>query len=73
MFTFYSIHEIENELMVAVGGDSQGPWDGQLHTARLKLDNQQGPTYCIAHGTLLNVIWHTVGGDLGENTCICMA
>ena len=39
------------------------------------MDNQQGPTYHIAHGTLLNVMcqpgWE---GGLGRmDTCICMA
>jgi len=26
------------------GGDNQGVWDGQVHTAVFKMDNQQGPT-----------------------------
>ena len=39
----------ENGLMVAegVGKDgernSQGVWDGHVHTAKFKMDNQQGP------------------------------
>ena len=43
----------KNKLMVAVGGgwggrmgkrDSQGIWDGHVHTTIFKTDNQQGPT-----------------------------
>ena len=38
---------IENELMVA-GGEGWGKgelgWDGHVHTAIFKMDNQQGPT-----------------------------
>ena len=26
------------------GGDSQGVWDGHVHTVIFKVDNQQGPT-----------------------------
>ena len=40
-------------------------WDGYVHTAVFKMDNQQGPT---ARGTLLNFMcrlgWE---GSLGEN------
>ena len=36
--------EIQNELMVAGEGDSQGLWDGHVHTAIFKMDNQPGPT-----------------------------
>ena len=39
------------------GRNSWGVWDRQVHTAVFKMDNQQGPTYCIAHGTLLKVMW----------------
>ena len=46
------------------GRDSQGVWDGHVHTAVFKMDNQQG----IAHGTLLNDTcqpgWE---GSLGKN------
>ena len=27
-----------------VEGDSKGVWDGHVHTAVFKMDNQQGPT-----------------------------
>ena len=33
----------ETELMVAGGRNSQGVWDGHVHTAKFKMDNQQGP------------------------------
>ena len=26
------------------GRDNQGVWDGHVHTAMFKMDNQQGPT-----------------------------
>ena len=41
--------DLENEIMVAgtggnIGGrDSWGVWDGHVHTAVFKMDNQQGP------------------------------
>ena len=39
--------DLENELMVAGvkdgRGDSYGVWDGLVHTALFKMDNQQGP------------------------------
>ena len=46
------------------GRDSQGVWDGYVHTAIFKMENQKKKkkekptrTYCIAQGTLLNVMW----------------
>ena len=40
--------DLEKELTVTGGTlgarDSQGVWDRQVHTARFKMDNQQGPT-----------------------------
>ena len=49
------------------GRDSQGVRDGQVHTAIFKVHNQQGPTFCIAHGTLLNVMRQPGSeGSLGE-------
>ena len=48
------------------GRDNQGDWDGHVHTAIFKIDNQQGPT--VKHRKLLNVTlqpgWE---GSLGEN------
>ena len=35
--------------------NSYGIWDGHVHIAIFKMDNQQGPTV-IAHGTLFNVV-----------------
>ena len=35
--------DLEKELMVA-GGKGQGVWDGHVHAAIFKMDNQQGPT-----------------------------
>ena len=46
------------------GRDSQRIWKGHVHTAIFKMDEQRG--YCIAHGTLLNVMWQPgQEGDLG--------
>ena len=67
---------IQNELMVAKeegwgGGDSQGVWDGHVHTAIFKMDNQQGPN--VQHRKLclmlkLCVTWQLEwDGSLGEN------
>ena len=41
--------EVSPMLVGGVGGmigkrDSSGVWDGHLHTAIFKMDNQQGPT-----------------------------
>ena len=50
------------------GRDSQGVWDGHVHPAIFKKDNQQGPTYCRAEGILLNVRFQSEWeGSLGEN------
>ena len=50
--------------MVAGGkdeGKGQGVWDGHVHTAVLKMDNQQGPT-------VQNSMWLPGWeGSLGEN------
>ena len=36
------------------------------------MNNQQEPTYCIAQGTLLNVMWQPGWeGSLGENVYMC--
>ena len=32
--------DLENKLMVAWGRDSQGVWDGHVHIAISKMDNQ---------------------------------
>ena len=46
LIRFTGLH-IENKLMVARGKDggrdNQGVWDGHVHTAAFKMDNQQGP------------------------------
>ena len=47
--------------------DSQGVWNGHVHTAVFKMDNQQGPT--VHHREfLLNVMWQPgQEGSLWEN------
>ena len=42
-------------LGVGEGEDSKGVWDGHVHTAVFKMDNQQGPP--ATQGALLNVTW----------------
>ena len=37
------------------GRGSQGVWDGCVHTAIFKMDNQQGPN--VQHMKLVNVVW----------------
>ena len=69
--------DLENRLSVAggraVGSGSLRVWDGQVHTAVFKMDNQQYPTVYIAHGTLPNVMWQPGWGrDLGKSGYMCM-
>ena len=46
--------------------ERQGVWGGHVHTAVLRMDNQQGPT--TAQGTLLSVMRQAGGeGSLGES------
>lgn len=50
--------DFEDQLMVVKGKggcqrDSQGVWDGHVHTAILKMDNQQGST--VQHRELYSV------------------
>ena len=66
--------DLENKFMVAGGRDSQGVWDGHVHSAMFKMDNQQGPT--VQHMELCPVLcdsldWRGVWGR--KDTCICMA
>ena len=54
--------------MVAKGegwGERQGVWDGHVHTALFKMDNQQGPT--IQHMELAQCYMAALtGGEFGE-------
>ena len=56
--------------MVARGKDGDEivrGWDGHVHTAIVKIDNQQGPTVLV-QGILLNVVWQPGWkGRLKEN------
>ena len=56
------------------GRDSQGAWDGHVHTALFKMDNQQGPT--VQHRELCLMSCGSLDGSgvWGRmDTCICMA
>ena len=56
------------------GRDSQGVWDGHVHSAVFKMDNQQGPTG--QHKELCSVLCSSLDGRgvWGRmDTCICMA
>ena len=54
--------------MVPGGRDSQGLWESHVHTTVFNMENQQ-KTYCIAQGTLLNVMcqpeWEPGLGEKG--------
>ena len=56
------------------GRDSKGVWDGHVHTAIFKMDNQQGPT--VEHMKLCSMLCGNLDGRgvWGRmDTCICMA
>ena len=70
--------DFKNKLMVARGKnggrDSQGVWDGHVHPAIFKTDNQQGPT--IQHKELCSMLCDSldekaVWGRM--DPCTCMA
>ena len=43
-------------------------FENDMYTAVFKMDNRQDPTYCVAQGTLLKVMWQAGWeGNLGEN------
>ena len=60
-------------LWLTGGRDSERVWEGHIHVAMFKVDNQKGSTVQQACGTLLNVMcqsgWE---GDLGENRYMYM-
>ena len=60
---------------VRVGGqDSQGVWDGHVHSAIFKMDNQQGPT--VQHRERCLLLCGSLDGRgvwRRMDTCICMA
>ena len=69
--------DLESELMVAGGrgmGESElGSVDGHVHTAILKMENQQGPT--AQHMELCLMLCGSLGGMgvwQGMDTCVCM-
>ena len=39
------------------GRDKSEAWDEYTDTTIYEIDNQQGSTYCITQGTLLNILW----------------
>ena len=61
-------------LRLPKGKDSSGVWDGHVHTAIFKMDNQQGPT--VQHVELCSMLCGSLDGRgvWGRiDTCICMA
>ena len=53
--------------------DTYGLWDGHVHTAIFKMDNQQGPN--VQHRELCSMLWGSLDGKgvWGRmDTCICM-
>ena len=62
------IHPIQSKIIQQGRGEGivQGVWDGHVHTAVFKMDNQQRPTVQLTE--LLNVMWQPGWeGHLGEN------
>ena len=60
--------ELENKLMVARGKGQLGLWQGHVHTAILKMDNQQKPI--VQHTELCSMLCASLDGPqrgLGEN------
>ena len=54
------------------GRDSQGLWEGHVHTAVFKMDNQQRPT--VQHMELCSMLWAGWEGVLGRmDICVCIA
>ena len=62
--TKQTLRDLENELAVAEGRDSQGVWESHVHTTMFKMDTQQGPV--IQHMELCSIQpgWERL---LGEN------
>ena len=62
----------KRKLWLPVGRDSEGLWEGHIHTAIFKVDIQQGP---IAHGPLFNMCASPDGrGVWGrKDACVCKA
>ena len=52
--------DLENELMVAGGRGSWGVWEGHVHGAVFKMDNQQGPT--VQHMEFCSVLCGSLNG-----------
>ena len=54
------------------GRDSQGDWDGHVHTAIFKIGNQQGCT--VQHRELYSMLCGSLEqeGSFGENGYMCM-
>ena len=60
-------------LRLPEGRDSQGLWEGHVHIAIFKMDNQQAPTDCTWNSALLcgSLDGRAVWGRM--DPCICMA
>ena len=66
--------DFENYIMIAGGRDSRGVWDGHIHTAIFKMDNQQGPT--VQHMKLCSILCGSLDGNRvwgRMDPCIYMA
>ena len=69
--TRHRLTDLENELMVVGVGGQLGVWNGQVHTAIFKMDNQQGPT--IQHTKLCSVLHGSLDGrGVGGRTDTCL-
>ena len=66
--------DLENELTVAGGRDSQGGWEGHVHTAVFKMDSQQRPI--VQHMELFSMFCASLDGRRvwgRMDTCVWMA
>ena len=64
----------KTNLRLPGGKDSQGLWEGHVHTAVFRMDDQQGPT--VQHMELCSMFCASLDGRgvWGRmDTCICMA
>ena len=61
------------ELMVMEGRvgerDRPGVWDGYVHTAKFKIENQQGPT--VSHRELSSILCNYLFGKR-KDVCVCI-
>ena len=58
--------DLENKLMVAGGRDSSGLWEGHVHTAIFKMDDQEKPIVYSTGNSAQCYVPAWMGEGLGE-------